>query len=128
MVTRWGMSDALGTVQLAPRSNAYLGAAGYAGEKSCSEATARLIDEEVQRIIGECHEQAKNLLMGHRGALDRLAEALLAHETLDEKQILEVTGLPPAPTVEAGHGTTAAQDGRGMAPPPSATSSAQGKR
>jgi len=87
---------------------------------SCSEATAWLIDEEVQRIIGECHEQAKKLLIRHRGALDRLAEALLARETLDEKQIREVTGLPPAPMAESGRVTTTAQDGRGAAPPPSA--------
>jgi cell division protease FtsH len=122
MVTRWGMSDALGTVQLAPRSNAYLGGTRYAGEKSCSEATARLIDEEVQRIISECHDQAKSLLTRHRNALDRLAEALLAHETLDEKQILEVTALPPMPVVEAGRIPTAAQDRRSAAPS-SATSS-----
>jgi len=70
-----------------------------------------LIDKEVQRIIGECHEQAKSLLIRHRGALNRLAEALLAHETLDQRQILEVTGLPPAPSVEAGRVTTASQDG-----------------
>jgi cell division protease FtsH len=101
MVTRWGMSDALGMVQLAPRSNVYLGVAGYTGERSCSEATARLVDEEVQRIIRECHSQAKELLMRHRSALDWLAEALLAHETLDEKQIRDVTALPPAPIVES---------------------------
>ena len=98
MVTRWGMSDALGMVQVAPRQNPYLGAAaGYGGEKPFSEETARLIDAEVQKIINECHDQAKRLLGEHRKALDALVQALLSHETLAEEEILEVTGLPPAP-------------------------------
>jgi cell division protease FtsH len=79
MVTRWGMSEKLGTVQLAPRENVYLGGpGGYGGEKPFSEETARAIDEEV----------------------DALAQALLERETLDEQEILEVTGLPPAPPLE----------------------------
>jgi cell division protease FtsH len=110
MVTRWGMSDALGLVQLAPRGNQYLGGeAGYGGEKPVSDATARLIDAEVQRIIGECHEEAKRLLSSHRRALDALAAALLEHETLDEKQILDVTGLPPASALETGRVPVAAE-------------------
>jgi cell division protease FtsH len=101
MVTRWGMSDKLGLVQLAPRENPYLGGvAGFGGEKPFSEETARIVDAEVQRIIGESHEQAKSLLRQHRKELDALVDALLAHETLDEKQVLEVTGLPPARTLE----------------------------
>jgi cell division protease FtsH len=54
----------------------------------------------VQRIINESHEQAKNLLRAHRRELDALGEALLARETLGEEEILEVTGLPPAPPLE----------------------------
>jgi len=102
MVTRWGMSDRLGMVQLAPRQNQFLGGGmgGYGGEKPFSEETAKAIDEEVQRIIRECHEEAKKLLIKHRDALDALAEGLLQRETLDENEILEVTGLPPAPALE----------------------------
>jgi cell division protease FtsH len=100
MVTRWGMSDALGMVQLAARQNPYLGNV-YASDKPFSEATARIIDAEVQRIIDESHTAAKNLLSKHRKQLDALANALLARETLDEREILEVTGLPPAPELES---------------------------
>jgi cell division protease FtsH len=99
MVTRWGMSDALGMVQLAPRENPYLGGV-YTGEKPFSEETARLIDAEVHRILNESHEQAKSLLVKHRSQLDALVAALLERETLDEREILEVTGLPPAPALE----------------------------
>jgi cell division protease FtsH len=100
MVTRWGMSDKLGMVQLAPRRNPYLGAAGFGGDKLISEETARAVDAEVARIIAESHEQAKTLLRRHRKQLDALVQALLARETLDEEQILEVTGLPRAPELE----------------------------
>jgi cell division protease FtsH len=102
MVTRWGMSDALGMVQLAPRDNPYLpGMGGYgASGKPFGEETARTIDAEVHRIIDECHAQAKGLLKSHRRALDALVAALLEKDTLDEQQILAVTGLPPAPPLQ----------------------------
>jgi cell division protease FtsH len=101
MVTRWGMSDTLGMVQLAPRGNPYLGgAAGFTGEKPFSEETARQIDAEVLKIIGECHDEAKRLLREHRGALDALVQALLSRETVSEQEILDLTGLPPAPALE----------------------------
>jgi cell division protease FtsH len=100
MVTRWGMSDALGMVQLTPRQNPYLGGVG-AGGPAVSERTARLIDEEVHRIINESYEQATSLLSKHRQQLDALVKALLERETLDEQEILTVTGLPPAPALES---------------------------
>ena len=101
MVTRWGMSEKLGTVELAPRENPYLsGQGGYGGERPYSEETARAIDEEVSRIINESHEEARRLLSEHREELEALAQALLERETLDEEEILEVTDLSPAPPLE----------------------------
>ena len=100
MVTRWGMSDALGMVQLAPAQNPYL-SGGYGGAKPFSEETARRIDVEVLRIISESHEQAKALITRHRKQLDALVQALLSRETLDEREVLEVTGLPAAPLLES---------------------------
>jgi cell division protease FtsH len=110
MVTRWGMSDELGMVQLAPAGNPYLGGSPmYTGEKPISDATARLIDAEIQRIISGCHEEAKRLLVQHREQLDRLVAALLAQETLDEPEILAVTGFVP----QAGTETRRANPERG---------------
>lgn len=101
MVTRWGMSDELGMVQLAPRENRYLGITGsFGGDKPFSEATAQRIDSEVQRIIQESHAEARRLLTEHRPQLDALVAALLEHETLGQEDILKVTGLPPAPELE----------------------------
>jgi cell division protease FtsH len=110
MVTRWGMSERLGMVQLAPRESPYLsGANGYGGARQFSENTAEAIDAEVRKIIAESYAEAKRLLTAHRKQLDALAAALVARETLNEQEILEVTGLPPAPPLDTGmlavHGT-----------------------
>jgi len=72
----------------------------FGAEKLFSEETARLIDAEVRKIICECHDEARRLLNAHRKQLDALVKALLERETLDEKEILEVTGLPPAPALK----------------------------
>ncbi|HEY2375969.1 MAG TPA: ATP-dependent zinc metalloprotease FtsH [Gemmatimonadaceae bacterium] len=103
MVTRWGMSDRLGLVRLVGRENPYLAGldGDAAGRGPISEDTARTIDAEVLRIIAESHDEAKRLLTKHRRELDALADALLQRETLDEREILEVTGLPPAPVLES---------------------------
>jgi cell division protease FtsH len=103
MVTRWGMSERLGSVQLAPRGNPYLGIqGGYVGQRPFSEETAKAIDAEVQKIIGESHDEAVRLLGKHRAQLDALAEALVSKETLNEQEILQATGLPPAEPLETG--------------------------
>jgi len=100
MVTRWGMSERIGMVELAPPDNRYLGVPGaFAGARPFGEETARLVDSEVQRIINESHAEAMRLLRQHRAALDALVKALLERETLGEQEILEVTGLPPAPAL-----------------------------
>jgi len=102
MVTRWGMSDKLGLVQLAPRANPYLGGApAFGADRPFSESTAQTVDAEVQRIIGESYDEALRLLRAHRKALDALVAALLERETLDETEILAATGLPPAAELPA---------------------------
>lgn len=103
MVTRWGMSEQLGLVELAPRDNPYLNSAGsFSNSRPFSERTAEAIDAEVRKIIGDSHEEAKRLLTAHRQQLDALVAALLARETLNEQEILEVTRLPPAPALVTG--------------------------
>jgi cell division protease FtsH len=101
MVTRWGMSEKLGMVQFAPRQNPYLANSGFGATNPFSEATARVIDSEVGAIIGESHQEALRLLNAHRRELDALVVALLERETLNEQEILAVTGLPPAPALES---------------------------
>ena len=100
MVTRWGMSERLGMVQLAPRENPYPrqrldGFRRHAARSARRRRAA--IDDEVHRIIAESHAEAQRLLTEHRRELDALAEALLARETLDESEMLAATGLTRAP-------------------------------
>src|SRR5690606_35516573 len=73
---------------------------GFGGAKPFSNETAQAIDAEVLRIIGESHDEAKRLLVKHRRELDALVAALMERETLDEQEILDATGLPPAPPLE----------------------------
>jgi cell division protease FtsH len=99
MVTRWGMSDKLGPVTLAQRDDGFLGGmdAFGGGSRPFSEATAQEIDKEVRNILEGSYQRAVMLIRQHRSALDALASALLEKETLDEQEILTVTGLPRAP-------------------------------
>ncbi len=98
MVTRWGMSDTLGPIALGGRENPYLpgDVSGGQGGKPYSETFATLIDTEVQRIAQDNYTTAVQLLRTHRAALDALAAALVEHETLDEDEILKVTGFSRA--------------------------------
>ena len=88
MVTAFGMSDKLGMVQL--EGNASVGYAEQAGNRSYSEETARLIDEEVRRLSKEAFDDATKIISEHKDKLIAIAEALLEVETLDEKQIKDI--------------------------------------
>jgi cell division protease FtsH len=118
MVTRWGMSERIGMVQLAPRENPYLtGPEGFGyGAKPFSEQTAEAIDAEVRKIIADSHTQAKSLLVEHRKSLDALAQALLEKETLNEEEILAVTGLPRAPALEGAMAAPAGEAAASLPP------------
>ena len=96
MVVRWGMSPKVGPLNFGTEDGA--GPLGLA-QKPFSETTGALIDSEIKRIVGECLEEAQRLLAGNRPRLDALAKALLAEESLEEAEILRVTGLPPKPAV-----------------------------
>ncbi len=85
MVTEWGMSDSVGPQQLVERSGEpFLGRAGAAAVVQGSERVAGLVDAEVRRLLDDAHAEAREVLVQHRATLDRLAEALVAHETLEE--------------------------------------------
>ena len=92
MVCQWGMSEKLGpvTFQLG-KSHPFLGQE-MTEPRDFSEETAKLIDEEVRRIIVEAEEKAEQMLSESRDRLDRLAEALLEHETLSNEEINDLLG------------------------------------
>ena len=93
MVVRFGMSPKVGPLNFATED----GQGPFNPQKPFSEATAELIDEEMKRIVEECLAEAQRLLAANRSRLDALAHALLQEDSLDEAEVLRVTGLPPKP-------------------------------
>jgi cell division protease FtsH len=92
MVCQWGMSDKLGPVTFRQgETHPFLGRE-IAEHKDFSEETARLIDEEVRRIVQDMERKAEDILGSNRDKLDTLAENLLKHETLSREEIEELLG------------------------------------
>jgi cell division protease FtsH len=101
MVGRWGMSEKLGPVTLLPSE-----AQGplLPGASETSPQTQWLVDEEVQRIVEDAHEEVTRLLAEHREQLDALAQALLAAETLDAPDAYAAASVSMRPVEVAGAG------------------------
>ncbi len=87
MVTQYGMSDKFGLIELESVQNKYLDGRTVL---NCGEATAAEIDQEVMRILRECHQKAKELLSKDREALDKLAAFLIEHETITGKEFMKI--------------------------------------
>ena len=92
MVTHWGMSERLGPISLrVGEEHVFLGKE-IQEPRDFSEATAALIDEEVQRMLREADDEAFRILNDYRSDLDRLVEALLQKEELLKEEIEEILG------------------------------------
>jgi cell division protease FtsH len=117
MVTRYGMSDALGTMVYA--GNEQDSFFGNMSSKTVSEATQQKVDAEIRRILDEQYAIARQLLESNRDKVEAMAAALLEWETIDADQIGDImAGLPPrAPkpsqasnkAVKSDSGTTGSQ-------------------
>ena len=90
MVERWGMSEKVGFLTVAPQDGMGM---LLPGAEPVSEATQELIDAEVRRIVDEEQEATERLLARNRERLDSLAEALLERETLDEADAYAAAGI-----------------------------------
>ena len=87
MVTRWGMSERLGTISFSEREDPFASTVLATGSREYSEQTAIIIDEEVNRLVKWAYELAVSLLTSHRETLNGIARALRLHETLDARQL-----------------------------------------
>ena len=85
MVTKYGFSDRIGTVNYSNSEEVFLGN-DFTTHKNYSDQVAREIDEEVKRIIEEAYAEAERLLKDNMDILTRVAEALLLVETIDGEQ------------------------------------------
>jgi len=100
MIGRWGMSEAIGFVTVLPAEarGPFLTGAG-----ETSEATQRVVDEEVRQLSDAAHREVATLLTAHRDQLETLARALLGAETLDELDAYAAAQMPVRPTVPSSH-------------------------
>lgn len=90
MVTRFGMSDRLGTVALGrQQGNMFLGR-DIVAERDFSEETAAMIDEEVRQLVDVAYRRAKEVLVNNRPVLDQLAQMLVEKETVDAEELQEL--------------------------------------
>ena len=82
MVREWGMSDRIGPMAWGSQGAVFLGE-DLVHTRDYSDETARVIDEEVERILREQEQRTFDLMTKYRAGLDAVARALLQHETLD---------------------------------------------
>ena len=94
MVTEWGMSE-LGFINLSNEGEPLFLGREITQHKDFSDATAKRIDEEIEKILDECLNTTRTILTEHRDQLDKLTEELCEKETLDDAQIRELLGFEP---------------------------------
>ncbi|MGB2630862.1 MAG: ATP-dependent zinc metalloprotease FtsH [Candidatus Omnitrophota bacterium] len=92
MVTQYGMSEKLGHLTIGKRHAQIFLGRDITEERNYSEDTARLIDEEVKKIVDECYGLARKKLAENKDKLDMLASALMEKETMDESEVREIIG------------------------------------
>jgi len=98
MVTRYGMSDALGPMVYGENEGEVFLGRSVTTHKNMSEATMEKVDAEIRRIIDEQYALARRLLEENRDKVEAMAAALLDIETIDSDQINDImAGKPPRP-------------------------------
>jgi cell division protease FtsH len=83
MVREWGMSERVGPMAWSSQQQVFLGDDLLSSGREYSDDTAKLLDEEIARILTEQESRARELISKHRRGLELIAEALLEHETID---------------------------------------------
>jgi cell division protease FtsH len=97
MVTQFGMSERVGPMAIGDAEQEVFLGREIGHRRSVSERTARVVDNEIKRLIDEAYQQAMAILQAHRPLLDGIAEALLERETLDAEEIQLLASGRPLP-------------------------------
>src|SRR5579864_8353859 len=90
MVTRWGMSEKVGTISFSERSSPFMSLGETGAPTDYSETMAELIDDEVERIVRESYARAVSIMTEHRATLNRIAQELRKNETIDARQLQDI--------------------------------------
>ena len=89
MVVEWGMSEKLGFMSFSSQNEVFIGR-DYQTQKQYSEATAKIIDEEIKAILDVNYKRAKDLLASKRELLDNMSNLLLEEETIYAEEVDEL--------------------------------------
>ena len=96
MVTKWGFSDLLGAVEYGENQEEVFLGHSVARNQNVSEETAKMIDQEVKRLVKAGEDEARRILTEKLEDLHTLAKALLEYETLTGEEIVNaLKGVPP---------------------------------
>jgi cell division protease FtsH len=90
MVTRWGLSEELGTVSYGENQDEVFLGMSVSRTQNASEATVQKIDTEIRRFVEEGYQQATRILTEKRADLEALAKGLLEYETLTGDEIIDL--------------------------------------
>ena len=98
MVTRWGMTESLGTMVYAENEGEVFLGRSVTTHKNMSEETMRKVDAEIRRLLDQQYGLARKILEDNRDKVEVMAKALLDWETIDAEQIDDImAGRPPRP-------------------------------
>jgi len=98
MTTKWGLTERLGPQTYAEEEDEVFLGRSVTQHKHVSDETARLIDEEIRKIVDSAHQRARELLESHFDQLHLMANALMKYESIDGKQIDQIMqGREPDP-------------------------------
>ncbi len=101
MVTKYGMSEKLGTITYGSDEDEVFVGRDLNRSKNYSDKTASEIDEEISRIISEAYNKAKNLLSDNLDTLIRVSDVLLEKETIDRTEFLRIFNNEENPNQDA---------------------------
>ncbi len=118
MVTRYGMSEALGPMVYAENEGEVFLGRSVTTHKNVSEATMQKVDAEIRRIIDEQYALAQKILSENRDKVEAMTAALLEWETIDADQIKDIMeGRPPRPPKQGSSNVTPPRDDKPDAEP-----------
>jgi cell division protease FtsH len=103
MITEWGMSEAVGPMNIGDRGEEIFLGREIMERRDVSERTSELVDEEVRKLLDDAYQDASRIMSENLDKLHVLAKALLERETLDSEEIRAVFDgkeLPPLPEEE----------------------------
>lgn len=95
MVCEWGMAEDIGPISFGQEEEPIFIGKEIARHKDYSEDTAQKIDKAIRTVLARAIETAQTILHREREKLERLADSLMARETLSDEEVRELLGLPP---------------------------------